>query len=91
MGTAGIKTSEFLAMFFAFAVVALSGLDIAAGVIDYHLDLTAALGALTASTAYGGFRTLLKHKAASAPAAEPPTAEDVAKQVLSSLQQQKAA
>ena len=89
MGTAGIKTSEFLAMFLAFAIVGLSGLDITAGVIDYHLDLTAALGALMASGVYGVSRTALKHKTASTGSTEPPTVEEVAKQVLSDLKQEK--
>lgn len=80
IGAAGLKSSEFLALFFAFAIVALSGLDVTAGVIDYHLDLKAALGALVASGLYGGYRTALKHKAVpTTPPPEPaPTAEQVA-------------
>lgn len=89
MGTAGIKTSEFLGMFFAFALIALSGLDVKAGVVTYHLDMAAALAALGASTVYGGYRTVLKRKAASAAPAPPPSAEEVAKHILSDLQQQK--
>lgn len=86
MGSIGIKTSEFFALFFAFAIVALSGLDITAGVIDYHLDLVAAMGALGASGVYGISRTALKHKTASADAKAAPTKEEVATEVLKQLQ-----